>query len=152
MIQRGIKVICENRKVRHDYFIKESFEAGLVLTGTELKSIRQAKVQLKDAYCQVKNGELFVIGMHVSHYEQGNRFNVDPDRSRKLLMHKREILKIFSQIKQDGLALVPLKLYFKNSLVKMEIVLAKGKKNYDKRESIAAREADIAIKRSLKRY
>lgn len=148
-IQKGIKIIAENRKAYHDYFILEDFEAGMVLTGTEVKSLRQGKVNVKDSYAHIKNAELFVIGLHISPYEQGNRFNVDPDRTRKLLMHKREIMRLFGQVKQEGLALVPLKLYFKNGKVKISLGLAKGKKNYDKRESIAKREAEIEMKRRL---
>lgn len=148
-VQKGIKIIAENRKAYHDYFILEDFEAGMVLTGTEVKSLRQGKVNAKDSYAHIKNAELFVIGLHISPYEQGNRFNVDPDRTRKLLMHKREIMRLFGQVKQEGLALVPLKLYFKNGKVKISLGLAKGKKNYDKRESIAKREAEIEMKRRL---
>lgn len=148
-LAKGIKKILDNRKAHYDYFILEEFEAGLVLTGTEVKSLRQGAANMRDSYAFVKDGELFVLGLHISPYEQGNRFNTDPDRSKKLLMHKREIMRLFGQVKQEGLSLVPLQLYFKNGRVKMSLGLAKGKKQYDKRESIAKREADIEIKRKL---
>ena len=121
-------VVAKNNKAYHEYFIEETFEAGLVLSGTEVKSIRQGNVNLKDSFCNIKNGEIFVIGMHVSPYEQGNIFNREPRRDRKLLMHKREIMRLFGKVKQDGLALIPLSLYFSNGKVKMELALARGKK------------------------
>lgn len=149
-IQKGIKIIAENRKAFHDYFIEEKFEAGIVLSGTEVKSIRAGKITLKDSYCTIKDGEMFLVGVNISHYEQGNRFNLDPMRTRKLLMHKVEIIRLYSTIKQDGLTLVPTKVYFKDSKVKVEIGLARGKKNYDKRDSIAEKQAKRDIDRALK--
>ena len=139
-IKKGIKVIAENRKAYHDYFIDEKFETGIVLSGTEVKSLRAGKVNLKDSYVQVKEGEIFLIGVHISPYEQGNRFNLDPMRTRKLLMHKSEILKLRSQLEQKGLTLVPLEVYLKGRLVKVEVGLARGKKLYDKREAIAKKD------------
>lgn len=146
----GIKIVTKNSKAFHDYFIEDRFEAGLVLVGTEVKSIRQGKVNLKDSYCLVQDGEISVHGMHISPYEQGNIFNKDPLRPRKLLMHKREIEKLFMKIKQDGYAVVPLKIYFKNAKLKLEIGLAKGKKLYDKRDSAAAKDAKREIDRTMK--
>ncbi len=143
-------VIAKNNKAYHEYFIEETYEAGLVLSGTEVKSIRQGNVNLKDSFCNIKNGEIFVIGMHVSPYEQGNIFNRDPRRDRKLLMHKREIMRLFGKVKQDGLALIPLSLYFSNGRVKMELALAKGKKLYDKREDSARRDAAREMDRAMK--
>ena len=134
-IQKGIKIIAENRKAFHDYFIDERFEAGIALSGTEVKSLRAGKVNLRDSYCQVKDGEMYLIGVHISPYEQGNRFNLDPDRTRKLLMHKKEIIRLYSKTKEDGLTLVPTKCYFKDSKVKFEIGLARGKKDFDKRSA-----------------
>lgn len=148
--QQGIKEITSNRKAFHEYFVLERFEAGIELAGTEVKSIRAGNVNLKDAFCTVKNGELFVRGMHVSPYEQGNIFNRDPVRPRRLLMHKREILKLNARIMQDGVALIPLSLYFKDSRVKVELGLCKGKKLYDKRNDDAKREAARDIERTLK--
>ena len=139
--KRAIQNIANNRKAFHDYFILERFEAGIELFGTEVKSLRLGKVNLRDSWCSIKEGEIFVNGMHISPYEQGNIFNRDPHRVRRLLMHKREILRLFGQIKQQGLALVPLSLYFKNGRVKLEIGLCKGKKLYDKREAAAERDA-----------
>jgi len=143
-------VIAKNNKAYHEYFIEETYEAGLVLSGTEVKSIRQGNVNLKDSFCNIKNGEIFVIGMHISPYEQGNIFNRDPRRDRKLLMHKREIMRLFGKVKQDGLALIPLSLYFSNGRVKMELALAKGKKLYDKREDSARRDAAREMDRAMK--
>ena len=120
-VQRGIKIIAENRKAFHDYFIEEKYECGIVLSGTEVKSLRAGKVNLKDSYCQVKNGELWLIGVNISPYEHGNRFNLDPMRNRKLLMHRNEITRLFSKTKLDGLTLVPTKCYFKDGKVKFEI-------------------------------
>ena len=147
---RGVKQICANKKAFHDYFVLERFEAGIELFGTEVKSIRQGTVNLKDAFCTIKDGELFVRGMHVSPYEKGNIFNRDPVRVRRLLMHKREILRLNSRIMQDGVALIPLSLYFKDSRVKVELGLCKGKKLYDKRDDIAKRDAKRDIERSMK--
>ena len=148
--QKGTKKIADNRKAFHDYFVLERFEAGIELAGTEVKSIRAGQVNLKDSFCTVKNGELFVRGMHISPYEHGNIFNKDPVRPRRLLMHKREILKLNARVMQDGVALVPLSLYFKDSRVKMELGLCKGKKLYDKRGSEAERESRRDIDRMMK--
>jgi SsrA-binding protein len=144
------KQITLNRKIFHDYFIEESFEAGIELSGTEVKSIRQGKVNLKDAWCQVTNGELFVMGMHISAYEQGNIFNKDPIRVRKLLMHKKDIARLYGITKQEGSTLIPISLYFKRSWVKVQVGLCKGKKNYDKREDSARRDATRDIDRAMK--
>jgi len=149
-ITKGIKLIAENRKAYHDYFIDEKYECGVVLSGTEVKSIRAGKCNLKDSYCQVKDGELFLIGVHISPYEHGNRFNLDPMRTRKLLMHKKEIIKLFSKTKLDGLTLVPTKCYFKDGKVKFEVGLARGKKNYDKRDTVSERDAKRDIERAMK--
>ena len=151
-IQKGIKIIAKNRSAFHNYFIEERFEAGIELCGTEVKSIRAGKVNLKDSFCQVKNGELFVYAMHISPYEKSNVFNREPRRDRRLLRHKREILRLYGRIKQDGYALIPLSLYFKNSKVKVEIGLAKGKKLYDKREAAAERSAKREMDRTMKSY
>ena len=149
-IQKGIKIIAENRKAFHDYFIDERFECGVALSGTEVKSLRAGKVNLKDSYCQVKDGEIFLIGVHISPYENGNRFNLDPMRMRKLLMHKKEIIRLYSKTKEEGLTLVPTKCYFKDSKVKFEIGLARGKKNFDKRDTEAAKQAKRDIERAVK--
>ena len=146
----GRKIVAQNKKARHDYFIEETFEAGLELSGTEVKSIRLGKVNLKESYVDIKNGEIFVVGMHISPYEQGNIFNRDPLRTRKLLMHKKEILKLFGQTQEKGLTLVPLSLYLRGSRVKMELALARGKKLYDKRADIAKRDANRNIDRAMK--
>jgi SsrA-binding protein len=150
MEKRGIKIVSKNPKAFHDYFVEERFEAGIELAGTEVKSVRLGKVNLKDSFCHFKNGEMFVYGMHISPYEQGNIFNKDPMRARKLLMHKREIIKLYAKIKQDGYSLVPLSVYFKNSHVKVEIGLAKGKKLHDKRDAAAAKDAKREIDRAMK--
>ena len=141
MTKAGTKQIAANRKAFHDYFIEEKLEAGIELAGTEVKSIRQGNVNLKDSFCGVKDGELFLYGMHISPYEKGNIFNKDPRRTRRLLVHKREIWRLQAKAQQDGYAIVPLSLYFSGSRVKVEIALAKGKKLYDKRESAARRDA-----------
>ncbi len=146
----GIKQVAANRKAYHDYFIEEKFEAGVQLSGTEVKSIRQGNVNLKDSFCVIKDGEISVLGMHISPYEKGNIFNKDPVRPRKLLMHKREILRLFGRIKQDGYALIPLSVYFRGPRVKLELGLAKGKKLYDKREAAARRDAKRDIDRAMK--
>ncbi len=146
----GIKIIAQNKKAWHDYFVLEQLEAGIALVGTEVKSIRNGAVNLKDSFCSVKDGELFARGIHISPYEKGNIFNRDPMRDRRLLVHKREIRRLYSTIKQDGLTLVPLKLYLKNSKIKLEIGLCKGKKLYDKREVEAKRAADREIEKQLK--
>lgn len=150
MRTKGTKTIAENRKVRHEYFVLESYEAGIELVGTEVKSIRQGSVNLKDSWCSIDNGELFIRGLHISPYEKGNIFNKDPLRVRKLLMHKKEINKLFGTIKQEGLTLIPLSLYFKDSRVKVQVGLCKGKKLYDKRETAAKRDAMREINRSVK--
>lgn len=150
MRSKGTKTIAENRKARHDYFVLESYEAGIELVGTEVKSIRQGGVNLKDSWCSIDKGELFVRGMHISPYEKGNIFNRDPMRVRKLLMHKREINKLYGTLKQEGLSLIPLSLYFKDSRVKMQVGLCKGKKLYDKRADIAKRDANREIDRNIK--
>ena len=146
----GIKQVAQNRKAYHDFFILEKFEAGIELFGTEVKSVRGGNVNLKDAFCIVKDGELFVRGMHVSPYEKGNIFNRDPMRPKRLLMHKREILRLYGRIKQDGLALIPLSVYFKDSKVKLELGLARGKKLHDKREAAAERTSHREMERHLK--
>ena len=148
--QEGIKEIASNRKAFHDYFVLERFEAGIELFGTEVKSIRGGQINLKDSYCSIRDGELFVRGMHVSPYEKGNIFNRDPVRLRRLLMHKKEIRKLGDRVAQDGVALIPLSLYFKNSRVKLELGLCKGKKNYDKRQADAQREASREMDRARK--
>ena len=146
----GIKVIAKNSKAYHDYFIEEKYEAGIALAGTEVKSIRMGNVNLKDSFCLIKDGQMAVHGMHISPYEKGNIFNKDPRRPRQLLMHKREILKLFGKMKQDGYALVPLSIYLSRARVKLEIGLAKGKKLYDKRESAAKRDTKREIDRTMK--
>ncbi|MBQ8010041.1 MAG: SsrA-binding protein SmpB [Oscillospiraceae bacterium] len=150
MRTKGTKLITENRKARHEYFVLEDFEAGIELTGTEVKSIRQGNVNLKDSWCSIENGELFIKQMHISPYEKGNIFNRDPLRVRRLLMHKKEIMRLYGKQKQDGLALVPLSMYFKDSRVKIQLGLCKGKKLYDKREDAAKRDAKRSIDRALK--
>lgn len=146
----GVKEITSNRKAFHEYFVLERFEAGIELAGTEVKSIRADNVNLKDAFCTIKDGELFVRGMHISPYEHGNIFNKDPVRPRRLLMHKREIVKLNARIMQDGVALIPLSLYFKDSRVKVELGLCKGKKLHDKRDSEAERQTRRDIDRIMK--
>ena len=144
------KIITENRKARHDYFVLETYEAGIELFGTEVKSLRQGTVNLKDSYCEIDKGELFALGVHISPYEKGNIFNRDPLRDRKLLMHKREIMKLKGLIGQQGYTLVPLSLYFSGSHVKLELGLCKGKKLYDKRDDAAKKQADRDIERYQK--
>ena len=146
----GIKIVARNNKAHHEYFIEEKFEAGIELFGTEVKSIRQGTMHLKEAWCQVKDGELWIKQMHVSPYEQGNIFNKDPLRPRRLLMHKREINHLFGKVKQDGYSLIPLAVYFKGSRVKVEVALAKGKKLYDKREDAAKKDAKRQMDRAMK--
>ena len=148
--QKGVKEITANRKAFHEYFVLERFEAGIELAGTEVKSIRGGNVNLKDAFCTIKNGELFIRGMHISPYEHGNIFNKDPVRPRRLLMHKREILKLNARVMQDGVALIPLSLYFKDSRVKVELGLCKGKKLHDKRDDLARRDASREMERAMK--
>ncbi len=144
------KTIANNKKAFHDYFVVESMEAGIELCGTEVKSLRAGGVNLKDAWCSIDDGEVWIKGMHISPYEQGNIFNRDPMRVRRLLLHKKEILRLFGSIKQQGLTLIPLSLYFKGSLVKVQLGLCKGKKLYDKREDIAKKTANREIQRSIK--
>lgn len=146
----GQKIIAENRKARHDYFILESIEAGMVLKGTEVKSMRAGRVNLKDSFVFIQNNEAFIEGMHVSPYEQGNIFNVDPLRKRKLLLHKKEIIKLRQKTQEQGLSIVPLKLYFKDGRVKAEIAVVRGKKLYDKRATEAKRTAEREIHRALR--
>ena len=146
----GIKIIAKNSKAYHDYFIEEKYEAGIALVGTEVKSIRMGNVNLKDSFCLIKDGQMAVHGMHISPYEKGNIFNKDPRRPRQLLMHKREIMKLFGKMKQDGYALIPLSIYLSRARVKLEIGLAKGKKLYDKRDSAAQRDTKREIDRTMK--
>ena len=143
-MKENLKTIAQNKKAFHDYFLEESFEAGIELCGTEVKSIRQGRVNLKDSWCSIVDGEMLVNGMHISPYEQGNIFNKDPMRVRRLLMHKREIMRLFGLVKQDGYSLIPVSLYFKGSRVKVQVGLCKGKKLYDKRSDLAARAAKRA--------
>ena len=150
MDNAAFKTIAENRKVRHEYFIIDSFEAGIELVGTEVKSIRRGGVNLKDSWCTVQDGELFVNGMHISPYDHGNIFNKDPMRVRKLLMHKKQIMQLLGKVKQDGLTLTPVSIYFKGSLVKVQVGLCKGKKLHDKRDDRAARAAKRDIERAVK--
>ncbi|NLL46460.1 MAG: SsrA-binding protein SmpB [Clostridiales bacterium] len=146
----GVKVVAKNKKAYHDYFVQEKYEAGIELTGTEVKSVRQGTINLKDSYCTIKNGEIFVQNLHISPYEKGNIFNKDPLRPKRLLMHKREIMKLYGQIKQEGLTLIPLTVYFKGPLVKLELGLCKGKKMHDKRESTARKEIEREMDRKMK--
>ena len=146
----GIKQIASNRKAFHDYYVLDRYEAGIELAGTEVKSIRAGTLNLKDSYCTIRDGEIFIRGMHISPYEKGNIFNRDPVRIRRLLMHKKEIRKLNARVMQEGIALIPLSLYFKDSRVKVEVGLCKGKKLYDKRESDAKRQADRDIDRMMK--
>ena len=150
--KNGNKTIAENRKAFHDYFVEESFEAGIELCGTEVEALRAGGVNLKDAWCSVVGGEMFVNGMHISPYDKGNIFNRDPLRVRRLLMHKREIMRLFGIVKQDGYSLIPLSLYFKGSRVKVQVGLCRGKKLYDKREDAAKRDMKREAQRSLKEF
>mgnify|MGYP000190493621 FL=1 len=144
------KIAAQNKKAYHDFFVEETYEAGIALTGTEVKSVRASAVNMKDSYCYVEKGELFCTGVHISPYEKGNIFNPDPMRVRKLLMHKKEILKLFGLVGKEGYTLVPLKLYFSGSRVKVQVGLCKGKKNYDKRDSEAKKQANRDIERYTK--
>ncbi|WP_243298943.1 SsrA-binding protein SmpB [Bacillus litorisediminis] len=144
------KVIAQNKKAYHDYFIEETYEVGIVLQGTEIKSIRAGRVNLKDSFARIQNGEVFLFNMHISPYEQGNRYNHDPLRTRKLLLHKKEISKLIGETKEKGYSLVPVKLYIKNGYAKILLGLAKGKKNYDKREDLKRKEAKRDIERAFK--
>ncbi len=150
MSGEGIKIVAQNKKARHDYFIEDTLEAGIVLLGTEVKSIRQGKVNLKDSYAMIEDGEVILSGMHISPYEQGNIFNKDPLRDRKLLLHKYEINKLIGYTQQKGLTIVPLQLYFTRGKVKLQLGIAKGKKLYDKRDDIAERDAKRNIDRMMK--
>ncbi len=146
------KLVANNKKARHDYFIEETYEAGIVLTGTEIKSVRQGKVSIKESYAKVENGELILYGMNISPYEQGNRFNAEPLRPRKLLLHKQEIRKLIGYTTQKGLTIVPLTMYInKEGLAKLDIGIARGKKNYDKREDIAKRDANRRMQQAIRR-
>ncbi|WP_302226261.1 SsrA-binding protein SmpB [Veillonella magna] len=143
-------LIADNRKARHDYHIHETYEAGIALTGTEVKSIRQGRLNLKDSFCGIENGELFLYQAHISHYEQGNQFNHEPERTRKLLMHKAEIHKLLGQVKEKGFSLVPLNFHYSHGLIKVTVGLVTGKKNYDKRQDMAERDAKRDIQRRMK--
>ncbi|MDN5326617.1 MAG: SsrA-binding protein [Moorella sp. (in: firmicutes)] len=148
---RQVKVVTDNRRARHDYFIEETFEAGIALTGTEVKSLRNGRANIKDSYARVENGELILHDMHISPYEQGNRFNHEPRRPRRLLMHRYEIQRLYGKVREKGLTLIPLKVYFnERGLAKVELALVKGKRLYDKREDIAARDAQREIARALR--
>ena len=148
--KQGVKIVARNREAYHEYFVEEEMEAGIELCGTEVKSIRQGTLNLKDAWCGIKNGELIINQMHISPYEHGNIFNRDPRRTRRLLMHKREIMRLFGKVKQDGYALIPLSVYLKGSRVKVNVGLCKGKKLYDKRQSAAEKDAKRQIDRAMK--
>ena len=148
----SVKIIAQNKKAYHDYFVEEKYEAGVELFGTEVKSIRAGKVNVKESYCDIKDGEVFVLGMHISPYEQGNVFNKDPLRPKKLLLHKKEILKLFGLVAQKGYTLVPLQVYLKNSRVKIEIGLCRGKKLYDKRDDMAKNDAKRDMERAFKSH
>ena len=150
MPSEGIKVVAENRKAFHDYFIEDRVEAGIVLTGTEIKSIRNGRVNLKDSYARLNDGEVWVYQMHISPYEQGNRFNHDPLRPRKLLLHRSEINKLVGKIQLQGLTLIPIKIYLKRGMAKVELAVGQGKKNYDKRQALAEREGKRDIERALR--
>ncbi len=150
MEKSKIKVLANNKKAFHDYFVLEKLEAGIELCGTEVKSIRQGKLNLKDSYCEIKKGEIFLQNMHISPYEQGNIFNQEPLRKRKLLLHKREIMRLLGSIQQDGYAIIPLQVYLNGSYVKVELGVCKGKKLYDKREDMARKAASRDMERALK--
>lgn len=150
MPSEGIKVVAENRKAFHDYFIDDRIEAGIILTGTEIKSIRNGRVNLKDSYASIDRGEVWLYQMHISPYEQGNRFNHDPLRTRKLLLNRNEINKLVGKIQLQGFTLIPTKVYLKRGLAKVELGVAQGKKNYDKRQALAEREGKRDIERALK--
>ena len=152
MKETGIRLIAQNKKAFHDYYVLETFEAGIELFGTEVKSIRQGRLNLKDSWCSVEKGELFVYGMHISPYEQGNIFNRDPLRPKKLLMHKHEIMRLFGEYQQKGLAIIPISVYFKKGKAKMSIGLCKGKKIYDKREAMAKKDAMMEAGRDSAKY
>ena len=149
-IKHEQRIFAENRKARHDYFVEDTYEAGIALLGTEVKSVRAGTVNLKDAYCDVRDGEVFALGIHISPYEQGNIFNRDPMRERKLLLHKREIMKLVGLVTREGYTLIPLRMYLKGKHVKVALGLCRGKKQYDKRADIAKRESDRLIERHMK--
>ena len=148
--KENVKIAAQNKKAYHDYFVEDTYEAGIALTGTEVKSIRQGAVNMKDSYCHVEKGEMIMYGVHISPYEKGNIFNKDPRRERKLLLHKKEIMKLFGLCGKEGYTLIPLKMYFSGSKVKVEVGLCKGKKNYDKRDTEAKKQANRDIERALK--
>lgn len=151
-MKRERKLVANNKKARHDYFIEDTYEAGIVLTGTEIKSVRAGRVNIKESYCRIQGGEVFIYGMHISPYEQGNIFNVDPLRDRKLLLNKKEIRKIADKLAQQGLTLIPLQMYInEDGRAKVEIAIGRGKKLYDKRESIAKRDAERKMQRAVRR-
>lgn len=150
MTKENVKIVASNRKARHEYFIEDSIEAGIVLKGTEVKSIREGRINVKESYAIVENGEVYIYNMHISPYEQGNIHNVDPIRKRKLLLHKREINRLSAKVMQKGYTLIPLTVYIKDGLVKVEIAIGKGKKLYDKREDIAKKDAMRRIERQVK--
>jgi len=147
---QSIKIVAENRRARHDYHIHETFEAGIVLTGTEIKSLRGGRANLTDSYARIENGEIFLISAHISPYDQGNRFNHEPRRNRKLLMHKSEILRLLGKTREKGYTLVPLKIYLSHGLAKVELALASGKDLYDKRQSAAEKDAKREVERTLR--
>lgn len=146
----SVKIACENRKARHDYFIHETFEVGIELKGTEVKSLREGRANLRDSYAEIRDGEVFAQHFHISTYDKGNIFNHDPLRPKKLLLHKREIIKLFSKTREKGFTLIPLKIYFKRGRAKMELALASGKHNYDRRQDLAARAVKRDVDRELK--
>ncbi|NMD37861.1 MAG: SsrA-binding protein SmpB [Christensenellaceae bacterium] len=150
--QQSNRVLAQNRKARHEYFVEETYECGIELKGTEVKSIRQGKVNLKESFCMIRQGEMFAEGMHISSYEQGNIFNTDPLRPKRLLLHKNEIRKLFQAVKKDGYTLIPLQLYLKNNRVKLLLGLCKGKKLHDKRETLAQRDVKRAMERAMREY
>ncbi len=150
--KKGISIVAQNKKAYHDYFVEDTYEAGISLAGTEVKSVRDGKVNLRDSYVSLKTGEAVIIGMHISPYEKGNIFNKDPLRERKLLLHKREISKLIGLSQRDGYTIIPLKMYFKNSYAKLEIGVCRGKKDYDKRAPIAEKDAKRRIDRALKEH
>lgn len=149
-VDDGVKLVCENRKARHDYHIEETYEAGVVLTGTEVKALRAGKAQLRDSHAIVQGNEIFLLNAHISPYEQGNRFNHEPTRTRKLLLHRGEINRLIGRVREKGFTLIPLQIYFRRGKAKVEIALAKGKRLFDKREAIAGREAQRNAQRAMK--
>jgi len=150
-MEKGIKVIARNKKVGHDYFILDTYEVGIVLTGTEIKSLRLGKVSINDAYCQIKNNELVIYNMHISKYDKGNIFNHSETRDRILLAHKKEINRLMGKVTLEGLTIIPIEVYLKEGLAKLKIAICKGKKNYDKRDDLKKKDVNIEIKRAMKR-